>query len=122
MDQKARRILIIEDEILVALYLEDLLLAMGHFVVGPATRLLEAIALARDGEIDFAVLDMNLAGTPSLPVADILRERRIPFVFATGYGHEGIAADYGNEPVLRKPYTSKDLKHAVMRGLATAGI
>jgi CheY-like chemotaxis protein len=121
MDRKGRRILIIEDEVLVAMHLEDLLLAMGYTVVGPATRLPEAIVLARDGDIDFAVLDMNLAGTPSFPVADILRGRRIPFIFATGYGHEGVATRFGDEPILRKPYASKDLEHAIARGLATTG-
>jgi CheY-like chemotaxis protein len=117
-DQTGKRVLIVEDEILVAMHLEDLLMAMGHSVVGPATRLSEAMTFARDDDFEFAILDMNLAGTPSQPVADILRQRGIPFVFATGYGQEGIAAGNGEEPMLRKPYASKDLEHAVTNGLA----
>jgi CheY-like chemotaxis protein len=115
-----KRVLIVEDEVLVAMHLEDLLTAMGHSIVGPATRLAEAMALAREEDFEFALLDMNLAGTLSLPVADILRVRGIPFLFVTGYGYEGIAAGYGNEPVLRKPYAPKDLERAVMNGLMIA--
>ncbi|MGI4879366.1 MAG: response regulator [Janthinobacterium lividum] len=115
---KEQRVLIVEDEILLAFHLEDLLLAMGYQVVGPATRLPEAMAIAREDEFDFAVLDMNLAGASSLPVADILRKRRIPFVFATGYGSEGVAGGCGDELILRKPYATKDLERAVQNGLA----
>lgn len=115
----SKRILIVEDETLVAFYLEDMLLEMGHTIVGPAVRLADAVVLARDGEIDFAILDMNLAGTPSLPVADILRARGILFVFATGYGPEGIAASFGTEPTLRKPYTLEALERAVAAGLSS---
>jgi CheY-like chemotaxis protein len=89
-DQTGKRVLIVEDEILVAMHLEDLLMAMGHSVVGPATRLSEAMTFARDDDFEFAILDMNLAGTPSQPVADILRQRGIPFVFATGYSRSSI--------------------------------
>jgi len=114
-----KRILIVEDETLVAFHLEDILLEMGHAVIGPAVRLADAVLLARDGEFDFAIVDMNLAGTPSLAVADILRARGIPFVFVTGYGAEGIAASYGSEPTLRKPYTLEALEQAVTSGLAS---
>lgn len=74
--------------------LEDLLTKMGYQVVGPASHITDAIELAREGEIDFAVLDINLAGAQSFPVADILRQRNIPFVFSTGYGAEGLVDSY----------------------------
>jgi CheY-like chemotaxis protein len=121
-EPRAKRILVVEDEVLVAMELEDLLLTMGHDVVGPATRLSQAIKLALEEDIDFAVLDVNLAGTASFPLADILRERGIPFVFATGYSSEGVAAAYSNEPTLRKPYAPKDLERAVVKGLYGAGV
>lgn len=105
----AKRILIVEDEVLVAFHLEELLIDMGHRVVGPATRIDQAIELARKSEIDAAVLDVNVAGRKSFPVADILRERGIPFVFATGYGAEGFVDGYRNEPTLRKPYEPQEL-------------
>ena len=112
-DQAAKRILIVEDEFLVALHLEDLLTDMGHHVVGPCSRIQNAIELARTENIDFAVLDINVAGTRSFPVADVLRQRRIPFVFASGYGDEGLADGFRNETVLRKPFEPGALRRAI---------
>lgn len=109
--------LIVEDEILVAMHLEDLLVELGYQVVGPAIRFSEAMDFARREKIDFAVLDVNLAGTNSFPVAEVLRHRGIPFVFATGYGAQGISEQYGDQPVLQKPYEPQDLE----RALAAAG-
>ena len=116
-DRTAKRILIVEDEFLVALYLEDVLTDMGHQVVGPCTRIQAAIALAREGNIDFAIIDINVAGTPSFPVADILRQRGIPFVFASGYGLEGLVDGYRNETTLKKFYNLDELRGALVRVL-----
>ena len=111
--QRAKRVLIVEDEGLLALHLEDLLTALGHEVVGQAMRIDMALKLAREIEIDFAVLDINVAGTKSFPVADILRHRGIPFAFATGYGAEGLMDGYRDFPALRKPYTQEDLERTI---------
>ena len=111
--QIPKRVLIVEDEVLLAMHLEDMLSALGHEVVGQATRIDKAIELARESDIDFAVLDINVAGTMSFPVADILRQRGIPFTFATGYGAEGLMDGYGDFPVLRKPYGQEDLERAI---------
>lgn len=121
-EMAAKRILIVEDEVLVAMHIEDLLLAMGHEIVGPAFRFKDAIILAASGDIDFAILDVNLAGTPSFPIADILLTRGIPFVFATGYGNEGVAPRYGTASALRKPYSRSDLERAVDGGLNRASV
>ena len=88
--QSAIRVLIVEDEVLLALHLEDLLISLGHEVAGHATRIEMAIEFAYKSDIDFAILDINVAGTKSFPVADILRRRGVPFIFATGYGAEGL--------------------------------
>jgi CheY-like chemotaxis protein len=114
--QAAKRILIVEDEIQVALHLEDVLVELGHRVVGPCSRIQIAIEMARTEDIDFAVLDINVAGAPSFPVVDILRQRRIPFVFASGYGNEGLTDGYRDETVLHKPFESRELR----RSIATA--
>jgi CheY-like chemotaxis protein len=107
------RVLIVEDEMLVAMNIEDMLLEMGHEVAGIAGRLEPALALARDAAFDAALLDVNLAGDRSFPVADLLIERGIPFLFATGYGLGGIDDKYRDRPVLQKPFRAAELAAAV---------
>lgn len=114
----SRRVLIVEDEPLVAMHLEDSLIALGHAIAGIATRIEQALILARDGDIDFAILDVNLAGAQSFPVAGILRARGIRFIFATGYGSEGLIEGYRDELALRKPYEENDLENAMAEALA----
>ena len=116
--QTAKRVLIVEDEVLLAMHLEDLLTELGHEVVGQATRIDEAMKLARESDIDFAILDINVAGTKSFPVAEILRQRGIPFAFATGYGAEGLMDGYRDDPALRKPYAQEDLERAIAQVFA----
>jgi CheY-like chemotaxis protein len=113
MAERRLRILIVEDEMLVAMNIEDMLLDLGHEVAGLASRLAPALALARDALFDVAMLDVNLAGETSFPVADLLIERGIPFLFATGYGPKGIEERYRSHPVLQKPFRSPDLREAL---------
>lgn len=115
MAERRLRVLVVEDEMLVAMNIEDMLLDLGHEVAGLASRLEAALALARDGEFDLAMLDVNLAGQQSFPVAEILRARGIPFLFATGYGAKGIADEYRDRPVLQKPFRARDLGQALER-------
>ncbi len=115
IDTKAHRILIVEDEALIAIQLENSLIALGHNVEAIATRMDKAILLARAVDIDFAVLDVNVAGIQSFPVADILRLRGISFMFATGYGIAGLIDGYRDEVTLRKPYGSEELASALAR-------
>ena len=119
--QRALRILVVEDEILIAMLLEHLLTEMGHEVIGPAFRIDEALEFARQADLDFAVLDVNVAGSQSFPVADILRERNIPFVFATGYGAEGFRDGYLDEVILHKPYEPRELERAIATVLSNHG-
>jgi CheY-like chemotaxis protein len=106
-------VLIVEDEMLVAMNIEDMLLDLGHEVAGLASRLEPALALAREGAFDLAMLDVNLAGQPSFPIADILAERGIPFFFATGYGSKGIEEAYRAHIVLQKPFRALELAQAL---------
>lgn len=112
------RVLIVEDEMLVGLLIEDFVLEMGYEVVGPATRLDEALRMAENADLDFAVLDINLAGHLSFPVAEALIRRAIPFVFASGYGISGLDEKFGNVPVLQKPFEYAALKNAVEQAVA----
>lgn len=103
------RVLVVEDEMMVAMLIEDMMIDMGCAVIGPAARLDEALDLARAGAFDCAVLDVNVGGQPIFPVADLLREQGKPFAFATGYGDAGLRdADKGT-PVLQKPFREGDL-------------
>lgn len=99
---------------LVAMNIEDMLLDLGYEVAGLASRLEPALALAREGAFDIAMLDVNLAGQASFPVADALKERGIPFLFATGYGIQGITENYRSAPVLQKPFRARDLQEALL--------
>lgn len=97
---------------LVAMLIEDMLTDLGHEVVGPAMRLETALPLARNADLDFAVLDVNLGDTKSFPVADVLRERGVPFIFATGYGRKGLEEAYQEVFTLKKPFEARDLQRA----------
>ena len=79
------RVLVVEDEMMVSMLIEDMLSDLGCAVVGPASRLDEAMQLASSADLDCAVLDVNLGGQPIFPHDDLLRERGRPFAFATGY-------------------------------------
>lgn len=113
MAERRLRILIVEDEMLVALNIEDMLIELGHEVAGIASRLEPALVLARDGRFDVAMLDVNLAGDRSFPIADLLIERNIPFLFATGYGLDGIEERYRDRLILQKPFRVGDLAAAL---------
>jgi CheY-like chemotaxis protein len=105
----ARTILIVEDEMLLAMMLEGMLGDLGHTVL-KAARVSSGVRMATEAAIDCAILDVNLNGETSYPVADALRKRGMPFVFATGYGEDGVHADYRGVPVLTKPYREHDLE------------
>lgn len=114
------RVLIVEDETLVALMLEDMLEELGCLVLDIAWRLPQAIKVAETSNADVAVLDVNIAGERVDPVADILERRRIPFVFATGYGAAGLPQRLKAHPVLPKPVSSQELSRVLCQILDQA--
>jgi CheY-like chemotaxis protein len=111
------RILVVEDEFMVGLLIEDMVLDFGGAVVGPAARFDCALQLARDADIDVAILDINLAGTLSYPIARVLRERGIPLIFATGYGESVLSTEFRDHPVLAKPFARKEFDEALSAAL-----
>jgi CheY-like chemotaxis protein len=110
-----KRALIVEDEAVVAVMIEEMLQDLGCDVVGMAGRLAQAIAKARELPIDFGVLDVNLGGEMTYDVADVLMERGIPFIFATGYGSAVISGKYAAMPVIQKPFAPVALEEALER-------
>lgn len=107
------RVLVVEDEMLVAMIVEDMLTDFGCAVVGPAPNVSEATALAAGAEIDVALLDVNLSGQAVFPVADALKARSIPYAFASGYGDAGVPDAHRAAPVLQKPFRQADLQRAL---------
>jgi CheY-like chemotaxis protein len=108
------RVLLVEDETIIAMMAEDMLEDMGCTIAASAATLADALAAAARGGFDIALLDMNLHGEMSLPVAALLRAAGRPFLFTTGYGAAaGLDTDFADVPVVRKPYGLTDLAHAM---------
>ena len=115
-DLSGARVLLVEDEAILALSIEDMLLDLGCEIVGPAMSLSQARALAEGERLDAAILDINMGEGLSFDVAATLRKRSVPFCFSTGYGSAGVTPEYAEVPVLPKPYSAASLR-AVLSGL-----
>jgi CheY-like chemotaxis protein len=114
------RILIVEDEFLLAMDIESAIREEGGEVVGPIVNLEEAVATAGREQLNAAVLDLNLRGEMSYPVAEVLDRRHIPFVFATGYSQNRLPNAFQYRPCLRKPFTWLALTTALERLIKTS--
>ncbi|HEY4167488.1 MAG TPA: response regulator [Reyranella sp.] len=110
-----RRALVVEDEVLVGMLIEEMLRELGYEIAGLSTHLDQAVTLARTAAFDFALLDINLNGRPSFPVADAVRARGLPFLFATGYGSRIVPERYRDAPILQKPFSLEELRAALAR-------
>lgn len=112
MDDKllsGKRVLIVEDEMLVLMAIEDMLADLGCTAISVAGNVEKALALIATERFDLATLDVNLNGERSYPAAKALTAAGVPFAFATGYGEHGVDEGYGGQLVLKKPYSSRDL-------------
>ena len=112
-DTPTGRILVVEDEAMVAMLIEDILDELGYATVGPAARVAEALQILDSEAIDGALLDVNLLGETSYDIADALARRGCPFIFTTGYGEAGLEEAYRDRPVLQKPFTRDRLAEAL---------
>ena len=106
----ALRILVVEDELMIRMLLEDMLGELGYTVAAAAANMNEALEAAKNADVDLAILDVNLNGEPVSPVADALVARGVPFVFATGYGEQGLPEPYRGRPTLKKPFQLEGLE------------
>jgi CheY-like chemotaxis protein len=116
-----KRAFLVEDEGVVALLIESMLDELGYEVIGPVPRLAKALDVARTEIFEIAVLDVNLNGTTSFPIADLLLDKGIPFVFATGYGAPGIPPYLGSHAVLQKPFKIQQLATAIGEATSQRG-
>ena len=114
-ERAGKRILVVEDLLLVADYVTVLLEENGCQVVGPVPKVTQGLALAREAELDGALLDVNLGNDRCFPIADCLRERGVPFAFMTGYGKEGLPPEYHAVPRLPKPFTEREVLQLMAR-------
>jgi CheY-like chemotaxis protein len=110
-DSAGPRILVVEDEFLLAIEVEDILRDLGCDVIGPLSRLNEAMEMVDRLEVEGAVLDVNLHGDQKVyPVARILKDRGIPFVFTTAYGSSDLDKDFSGTRIIAKPYNPAELR------------
>jgi CheY-like chemotaxis protein len=115
---EGRKVLVVEDESLVAMLLETMLEDMGCKVFGTAARVDEALdMIAGEARPDAALLDVNVAGQTVYPVAEALDRKGVPLVFSTGYGQGGLAEGWEGRPTVQKPYTEAMIRDALMQVL-----
>ena len=115
-----KRVLVVEDETLVAMLLEDMIADLGGVLAGSASRVARALEIINDGstQIELAVLDVNLGGEEAFPIAAALAERGIPFAFSTGYGSAGLPEEWRSRPMLQKPFTHEQVKTVLVRAIS----
>jgi CheY-like chemotaxis protein len=109
------RVLVVEDEFLLAMMLEDTLNEEGCIIVGPFGRVAEAIQAATEEQIDLAVLDVNVAGEKVFPVADLLDRSGVPFILLTGYGEKAVPQDRQHWQTCDKPYRPEQLIEVLLK-------
>ncbi len=112
---QGRRVMLVEDEALIGMMMKDTLTRLGLLVTGPLGSLGEALRIAREAELDFAILDVNLAGEWVYPVAEVLKTRGVPFIFTTGYGTDALDRRFAQTPVFEKPIEPRMLED-IFRG------
>ena len=116
-----KRILVVEDEILIYMLIESLLDEHACQVLPPAARVATALEAVASNAFDAAILDLNLAGEPVYPVAEALAQRRSPFIFLTGYGEGALDGKFHDRPVVQKPFRDGALLDVLMKLLETSG-
>jgi DNA-binding response OmpR family regulator len=103
------RVLVVEDEMLLAMQMEDTLADFGCDVVGPVARIADGVELAGSERLDGAILDINVSGADVFPIARQLAERGIPFIFVSGYASTNLPPEWSGRPTLQKPFYPQDL-------------
>ena len=118
-----RRVLLVEDEALVAMLMETILEDMGCVPVGPVATVDDGLALVADpAPLDAALLDVNVAGQQVFPIAEALQARGVPFVFSTGYGEGGLPDAWRGHPTVQKPFTESAIREALMKAMGVAEV
>jgi len=111
-----RRVLVVEDEALVGIMIQECMTELGFQIVGPVCTASDALAAAKDGDFDAAILDINLGDGMVYQVAEILARRHVPFVFVTGYDADSVDSRFRDIPVLQKPVEREMLQKLFAQG------
>jgi DNA-binding response OmpR family regulator len=115
--QARASVLLVEDEALIRMLFAENLVGLGHTIAAEAGNLASGLTLAKERDYQLAILDVNLNGRPSFPIADVVRARGKALLFVTGYGSLGLAADYKGAAVLQKPFGPTELSEAISSAL-----
>ena len=115
-------VFLVEDEVMIRMMVADMLEELGYTVAAEAGEIAEAMRLAESAYFDLAILDVNVNGKVISPVADLIKARNRPFIFATGYGSSGLPEDYRDRPALQKPFQIETLSKAIDSALKGAAI
>ena len=106
-------VFLVEDEVMIRMMVAEMLEELGYRIVADAGEISEAIRLAQSIDFDLAILDVNVNGKVISPVADLIRARNRPFIFATGYGSSGLPEEYRDRPSLQKPFQIETLARVI---------
>lgn len=115
-------VFLVEDEAMIRMMVADMLEELGYRVAAEAGDINEAIKLANSTEFDIAILDVNVNGKVISPVAEVIQARNRPFVFATGYGAQGLPEEFRDRPTLQKPFQLETLARVIDRTLKSATV
>jgi CheY-like chemotaxis protein len=115
-------VFLVEDEVMIRMMVADMLEELGYSVAAEAGEINEAIRLAQTTEFDLAILDVNVNGKVISPVAELIKARNRPFIFATGYGSSGLPEEYRDRPALQKPFQLETLAKMIDTALKSATV
>jgi CheY-like chemotaxis protein len=115
-------VFLVEDEVMIRMMVADMLEELGYSVAAEAGEINEAIRLAQSTEFDLAILDVNVNGRVISPVAELIRARKRPFIFATGYGSSGLPEEFRDRPALQKPFQIETLARMIDTALGRAAV
>lgn len=119
---RACSVFLVEDEVMIRMMVADMLEELGYSVAAEAGEIGEAIKLAQSSEFDIAILDVNVNGRVISPVAEVIAARNRPFVFATGYGSQGLPEEFRGRPTLQKPFQMDTLAKVLEQVLKGATV
>ena len=115
-------VLLVEDEVMIRMMVADMLEELGYRVAAEAGDINEAVQLAETTEFDIAILDVNVNGKVISPVAEVVAKRNRPFIFATGYGAQGLPEEFRDRPTLQKPFQMETLAQVLANALKKATV